>query len=37
MPINNNGLTNEEVISNRKKYGTNEITTNKRNTFFIYS
>ena len=28
------GLTNEEVIENKKKYGTNEITTKKNNSFF---
>ncbi|MBQ6494940.1 MAG: calcium-translocating P-type ATPase, PMCA-type [Bacilli bacterium] len=29
-----NGLTNKEVIVNRKKYGTNEITGVKKDTFF---
>ena len=28
------GLTNEEVIENKKKYGTNEITTKNNNSFF---
>ena len=28
------GLTNEEVIENKRKYGTNEITTKKNNSFF---
>ncbi len=28
------GLTNEEVIENKKKYGTNEITNKKNNSFF---
>jgi len=31
---NTNGLTKEEVINNRKKYGTNKITNKKNNTFF---
>lgn len=31
---NYNGLTNEEVIKNRKKYGSNEIKQQKENTFF---
>ncbi len=29
-----NGLTKEEVINKRKKYGTNEITGKKKDTFF---
>ena len=29
-----NGLTEKEVISNRKKYGTNEITGTSKETFF---
>ena len=29
-----NGLTDKEVIANRKKYGTNEITGVKKDTFF---
>lgn len=32
--INYNGLTDEEVIINRKTYGTNELTKVKRKTFF---
>ena len=32
--INYNGLTDEEVIINRKKYGTNELTKIKQKTFF---
>lgn len=32
--INYNGLTEEEVIINRKKYGTNELTKIKRKTFW---
>lgn len=31
---NTNGLTNEEVIINRKKYGTNKIINKNNNTFF---
>ena len=31
---NTNGLTNEEVIKNRKKYGTNKISSKDNNTFF---
>ena len=30
--INYNGLTDEEVISSRKKYGTNELTKVKKKT-----
>ena len=29
-----NGLTEKEVINNRKKYGTNQITGVKRDSFF---
>ncbi|MBE6156805.1 MAG: calcium-translocating P-type ATPase, PMCA-type [Firmicutes bacterium] len=32
--INYNGLNDEEVIINRKKYGTNELTKIKQKTFF---
>lgn len=32
--INYNGLTEEEVIINRKKYGTNELTKIKQKSFF---
>lgn len=32
--INNNGLTNEEVIINRKKYGSNTFTKKKQDGFF---
>lgn len=32
--INYNGLTDEEVLINRKKYGTNELTKIKQKTFF---
>lgn len=32
--INYNGLTDEEVVINRKKYGTNELTKLKKKTFF---
>ncbi len=32
--INYNGLNNDEVIFNRKKYGTNELTKIKRKPFF---
>ena len=28
-----NGLTEKEVINNRKKYGTNQITGGKRDSF----
>ena len=31
---NTNGLTNEEVINNRKKSGTNKIDNKNNNTFF---
>lgn len=30
---NYNGLTNKEVLESKKKYGTNEITTSKTNSF----
>lgn len=30
---NYNGLTNKEVLESKKKYGTNEITTSKNNSF----
>ena len=30
---NNNGLSNEEVIKSRKKYGTNTISGKNKNTF----
>ena len=33
--INYNGLSNEEVINSRKKYGTNEITKVKKKTIFM--
>ena len=32
--INNNGLSDEEVIVNRKKYGSNTFTKKKRDSFF---
>jgi calcium-translocating P-type ATPase len=32
--INNNGLTNEEVIINRKKYGSNTFSRKKQESFF---
>ena len=32
--INYNGLNDFEVINNRKKYGTNELTKIKKKTFF---
>ena len=32
--INNNGLSNEEVIINRKKYGSNIFTKKKHDSFF---
>lgn len=32
--INNNGLSNEEVIINRKKYGWNTFTKKKQDSFF---
>ena len=32
--INYNGLTEEQAVINRKKYGTNELTKVKRKTFF---
>ena len=32
--INYNGLSDEEVIINRKKFGTNELTKVKQKTFF---
>lgn len=32
--INNNGLSNEEVITNRKKYGMNVFTKKKQESFF---
>ena len=32
--INNNGLTNEEVIINRKKYGSNILSKKKQDSFF---
>ena len=28
------GLNNEEVLASRKKYGTNAITSKKKNSFF---
>ena len=28
------GLTEKEVLENREKYGTNELTNNKTNSFF---
>lgn len=31
--MNNNGLTSKEVIENRKKYGTNELKSVKKNSF----
>ncbi len=31
--MNLNGLTDKEVIENRKKYGTNELTKKKKNSF----
>ena len=31
--INNNGLTNEEVIINRKKYGSNTFSKKKQDSF----
>ena len=31
---NNNGLNNEEVKENRKKYGSNNISGKNTNTFF---
>ena len=30
---NYNGLTSKEVLESKKKYGTNEITTSKNNSF----
>lgn len=32
--INNNGLTNDEVIINRKKYGSNTFSRKKQDSFF---
>ena len=32
--INNNGLSNEEVLINREKYGKNIFTKKKQDTFF---
>ncbi len=32
--MNLKGLTEEEVAKNRKEYGTNELTKNKKNSFF---
>ena len=32
--INKNGLTSDEVIKNRKKYGNNSLTKKNNNTFF---
>lgn len=32
--INKNGLTNDEVIKNRKKYGNNSLTKKNNDTFF---
>ena len=32
--INNNGLTNEEVIINRKRYGSNTFSKKKQDSFF---
>ncbi len=32
--MNANGLTDEEVIQNRKKYGSNIFTKKKQETFF---
>ena len=29
-----NGLTSKEVIENRKKYGTNQISAKEKNSFF---
>ncbi len=34
MEKNTQGLTEEQVLENRKKYGSNQITTLKRETFF---
>ena len=34
MYINSNGLSNKEVVEKRKKYGSNNITSNKKNTFW---
>ena len=31
---NNNGLSNEEVIVNRKKYGSNTFSKKKQDSFF---
>ena len=31
--MNNNGLTSKEVMENRKKYGTNELKSVKKNSF----
>ena len=31
--MNTNGLNNEEVVTNRKKYGNNKITNKKEDTF----
>ena len=31
--INRNGLSKNEVINSRKKYGTNEITSKKKKSF----
>ena len=31
--MNTNGLNNEEVVTNRKKYGNNRITNKKEDTF----
>ena len=32
--MNLKGLTEEEVIQNRKQYGTNELLKKKKNSFF---
>ena len=35
MNINESGLTDEQVVAQRKKYGTNDINCKKKNSFLV--